>query len=164
MNFWKMPPKAKIYEALTAVADGRVTLTGAQQAEVVSSAGTKTYLVEWSADRQAIVSNDNASYWQGYMGYPMVAVLMTLGMVEYAPEVAARLAGIPWQQINKRFRNDYDKAVAAVLESLQEQGADPQAIRAEVDRIMSFLERLSLQKLPRRRRPPSSGSAAKPRE
>jgi hypothetical protein len=161
---WKMPPKAKIYEALTAVADGRVTLTGDRQAEVVSSAGTKTYVVEWSEDRQAIVSNDNASYWQGYMGYPMVAVLMALGTVEYAPDVAARLAGIPWQQINKKFRNNYDKAVAAVLESLQEQGADPQAIRVEVDRIMSLLEHLSLQKLPRRRRPPSSGIAAKPRE
>jgi hypothetical protein len=164
MDYWKMPPKAKIYEALTAVADGRVTVTGVGQAEVVSSAGTKTYLVEWSADRQAMVSNDNASYWQGYMGYPMVAVLMVLGSVEYSPEVAARLAGIPWQQINKKFRNVYDKAVAAVLESLQEQGVDPQATRAEVDRIMNRLEQLSLQKLPRRRRPPSSGGAAKSRE
>lgn len=163
MDYWKLPPKAKIYEALTAVADGRVTLTGVGQAEVVSSAGTKTYVVEWSADRQAIVSNDNASYWQGYMGYPIVAVLMVLGTVDYAPEVAARLAGIPWQQINKKFRNNYEKAAAAVLESLREQGADPQAIRAEVDRIMSSLERLSLQKLPRRRRPPSSGSVPKPR-
>ena len=163
MDPWKIPPKAKIYEALTAVADGRVTLTGAQQAEVVSSAGTKTYVVEWSADRQRIVANDNASYWQGYMGYPMGAVLMVLGEVSYAPEVAARLAGIPWQQINKKYRNNYDQAIAAVLESLREQGADPQAIRAEVDRIMSRLEQLSLHKLPRRRRPPSSGSATKPR-
>jgi hypothetical protein len=30
-------PKAKIYEALSAVADGRVTLMGGEKAEVVSS-------------------------------------------------------------------------------------------------------------------------------
>ena len=42
---WKVPPKAKIYEALTAVADGRVNLKGGETAEVLSSDGTKTYIV-----------------------------------------------------------------------------------------------------------------------
>ncbi len=53
MGDWKVPPKAKIYEALTAVADGRVKLTGGETAEVLSSDGTKTYIVEWSADLRA---------------------------------------------------------------------------------------------------------------
>jgi hypothetical protein len=74
MSTWKSPPKAKVYEALSAVADGRVTLMGGEKAEVVSSDGTKTYHVEWSPDSNQITSNDNASYWQGYMGYPIIAV------------------------------------------------------------------------------------------
>ena len=64
MGGWKLPPKAKIYEALTAVADARVKLTDGETAEVLSSDGTKTYIVEWSADLRQITSNDNASYWQ----------------------------------------------------------------------------------------------------
>ena len=93
MSTWKSPPKAKIYEALSAVAGGRVTLMGGEKAEVVSSDGTKTYHVEWSPDLNQITSNDNASYWQGYMGYPIIAVLMVLGKLEYRTEVADFLAG-----------------------------------------------------------------------
>ena len=47
--------------------------------EVVSSDGTKKYRVEISADGREISSNDNASYWQGYLGYPAIAVLMARG-------------------------------------------------------------------------------------
>ena len=79
MSTWKSPPKAKVYEALSAVADGRVTLMGGEKAEVVSSDGTKTYHVEWSPDSNQITSNDNASYWQGYLGYPIIAVLDGFG-------------------------------------------------------------------------------------
>ena len=40
---WKMPPLAKVYEALTAVADGRVTLLDDTHARVQSSDRRKTY-------------------------------------------------------------------------------------------------------------------------
>ena len=39
---WALPPPAKVYEALSAVADGRVRVTGAREAEVTSSLGEKT--------------------------------------------------------------------------------------------------------------------------
>jgi hypothetical protein len=73
MGGWKFPPKSKIYEALTAVADGSVKLKGDDTAEVLSSDRTKTYTVEWSADLREITSNDNASYWQRYIGYLIIA-------------------------------------------------------------------------------------------
>jgi hypothetical protein len=154
MSTWKSPPKAKIYEAITAVADGRVKLVGEEEAEVVSSEGTKTYQVEWSFDLSQITSNDNASYWQGYMGYPIIAVLMTLGKLEYKNEVASFLAGVPWQQMNRRFRNNYTKAIDSVLDSLEAEGTPRQIVDAEVDRIMAQIEDLELEKLPRRKRPP----------
>ncbi|HPJ94926.1 MAG TPA: hypothetical protein PLU81_12450 [Deltaproteobacteria bacterium] len=154
MEGWKLPPKAKIYEALSAVADGRVSRTGANTAEVISSSGTKSYTVEWNDDVSAVTSNDNASYWQGYLGYPIMAVLMHLGRLAYDSTIALHLAGIPWKQINKQFKNDYDKAVGSVLTLLEEKGVNTQAIQDEADRIMSQTEQLSLGKLPRRKRPP----------
>jgi len=118
MGGWKLPPKAKIYEALTAVADGRVNLKGDETAEVLSSDGTKTYIVEWSADLGQITSNDNASYWQGYIGYPIIAVLMVLGRLDFDGTVAQALSGIAWKKIESQVRNDYDKAVERVLLNL----------------------------------------------
>jgi hypothetical protein len=154
MTTWKSPPKAKVYEALTAVADGRVKLMGREIAEVVSSDRTKTYNVEWSPDLNQFTSNDNASYWQGYMGYPIIAVLMALGKLEYRNEVANSLAGVPWNQINRRFRNDYANAIDSVLDALETKGTQRHIVVAEVDRIMAQIESVRLEKLPRRKRPP----------
>lgn len=127
---------------------------GGQSAEVASSDRSKTYSVGWSEDLSAFTSNDNASYWQGYMGYPILAVLMLLGRVEFSREATDLLAGIPWKQLNKRFRNDYAKAVEFVLDDLEaaHSGAR-QMITEEVDRIMGQIEGLELEKLPWRRPP-----------
>ncbi|RJP77074.1 MAG: hypothetical protein C4524_08980 [Candidatus Zixiibacteriota bacterium] len=150
MARWKPPPPAKIYEALTAVADGRVRRTDESRAEVVSSDGTRTYMVRWSPDRKQIASNDNASIWQGYTGYPIIAVLMALGELDYRPEIAALLAGLPWKQINRRVRNDWDRAVEETLAELRARGVDTEAIREEVKRLGEKLEGLELEKLPGR--------------
>jgi hypothetical protein len=154
MGGWKVPPKAKIYEALTAVADGRVKLKGGEAAEVLSSDGTKTYNVEWSADLRQITSNDNASYWQGYLGYPIIAVLMALGRLDFDVRAAQALSGIAWKQMNRRFRNLYDMAVDSVLLNLDVEPGLRQTVVSEVDKIFNQLETLDLEKLPRRRRPP----------
>jgi hypothetical protein len=156
MIAWKLPPKAKIYEALSAVGDARVRMKDDGTAEVSSSDGSKTYLVEWSLDVRTIRSNDNASYWQGYTGYPIIAVLMVLGKIAFNKKVAEFLASIPWKRINKQFRNDYDKAVQAVLDKLEAEHGCGSMIADEVDKIMDQLRTLKLEKLPRVKRPPKS--------
>ena len=76
----KLPPIAKVYEAWSAVADGRVKLhPDERRATVTSSNGEKEYTVSWDEDGAAYSSNDNATYWQGYAGYPVIAVLMEQG-------------------------------------------------------------------------------------
>ncbi len=72
----KNPPIEKIYEAYSAIADGRVTLC-VGEAAVRSSNGQKEYLVTW--DDRVYTSNDSATYWQGYAGYPVIAVLLLQG-------------------------------------------------------------------------------------
>ena len=68
---WKHPPVTKIYEALGAVADGRVKVVG-NAAKVLSSSGNKSYAVEYDPSSKSIMVNDNASFYRGYLGYPGV--------------------------------------------------------------------------------------------
>ena len=157
MAVWKLPPQAKVYEALSAVGDGRVTRLGPGEAEVRSSSGRRTYNVEWTPDLAGIRANDNGSYWQGYLGYPSIAVLMTLGRVTYEEASARALAGVPWQELNRRFRRDYDAAVAEVLAGLEGRGVATAPIVADAARIMAQLEGMELTRLPRRARPPKEG-------
>ena len=133
---WKLPPRAKVFEAFTAVADGRVRVTGPGSATVVSSGGDKTYDVEWSEDGRTITANDNASYWQGYLGYPILAVLLARGELRADEDAVAALAGVPWHDLNKRFKRDYDAAVAHVLGELEERGGDPALVEREVDAVL----------------------------
>ncbi len=157
MTPWKLPPQAKVYEAFSALADGRVRIEGPGRASVRSSAGDKTYTVEWSGDFETVSSNDNASYWRGYLGYPIVAVLLAAGKLE-ADEAATRaLAGIDWHALNVRFKRDYPAAVAHVLAGLAERGGDSARITREAERVMDQLSALKLERGGRGRRPPERG-------
>lgn len=151
---WKLPPKAKIYEALSAVADNRVKIGEGNSATVVSSAGDKAYVVRWSPELTRVSSNDNASFYQGYMGYPILAVLMLIGKLRFSQEVASHLAGINWNQINKKFRRNYDAAIDSVLAEIEANGVARSVIDSEVNQIWKQLEGMSFDRLPGRLVPP----------
>jgi hypothetical protein len=139
-QLWKMPPIAKVYEALGAIGDNRVHLVDAQHASVTSSDGTRTYQVENSADHREISSNDNASYWQGYLGYPAIAVLIARGELSFPRETAEALRGIPWKELNQRFRNDYARTLAEVSRVAEERGADPMKVHADCEATLEALQ------------------------
>jgi hypothetical protein len=152
---WHLPPKAKVFEALSAIADSRVNMLAAEKAEVSSSTGGKTYIVKWSPDGKHFTTNDNASYWQGYLGYPIIAVLLLSERIPYNKQLIQALAGIPWKAINKQHKNNYDKAVTAVLQSLQEKGTNTGPIVEMVDNIFEQLPNLDLENMAGRHlRPP----------
>ena len=141
-NSWKMPPIIKVYEALGAIGDGRVRIVDTRRALVTSSDGVKTYEVEISEDGREISSNDNASYWQGYLGYPAIAVLLARGFYRPPANVMDALAGIPWKTLNRKFKNDYTKTLAEVDKELEQSGHDPDAVRSEAEAVLSFLRGL----------------------
>lgn len=157
---WKMPPLIKVYEALGALGDGRVRESGGA-AEVVSSDGGKTYQVEVSADGGEISSNDNASYWQGYLGYPGIAVLLARGTLRARPATVRALAGIPWKELNRRFKNDYARTMDEVARTVAARGGDFAAIRAEAESILSALSALAPRRGARRRPPRDRGASAR---
>src|SRR5216684_3776484 len=109
---WKLPPIIKVYEALGALADRRVQIADERSATVASSDGRKIYAVE--IEGQTISSNDNASYWQGYIGYPAIAVLIAQGALSFPRETVEALRGIPWKELNRRFHNDYARTLTEV--------------------------------------------------
>jgi hypothetical protein len=152
---WKMPPAAKVYEALGALGDGRVTLVDETHARVKSSDRTKTYEVENSPDFREISSNDNASYWQGYLGYPAIATLLARGFHRSPSAIIKALTGIPWKELNRRFRNDYSKTIGEVEARMVADGHDPAAVRGEVNSVMDALARLAPARGARRARPPA---------
>src|SRR3990167_10799320 len=98
---WKLPKTIKVYEALGALADGRVEATG-DTGKVYSSSRKKFYDVSYDPINQAIMSNDNASYWQGYLGYPAIAYLMKIGQLPFNQKFADGLKGIAWKDINSK--------------------------------------------------------------
>lgn len=152
---WKLPPRIKIYEALGSVADGRVTIVhGNKRGSVKSSGGNKEYIVIYDPAANAIMTNDNATYWQGYLGYPAIAFLMLIGVVDYDVEVAKALRGIAWKDVNTKFKYDFAKTEAYVLESAEKTGCDGEKIVKEVDRILNVIEKLNLEKLGKRILPP----------
>ena len=137
-----MPPVVKVYEALGAIGDGRVRIEDGRFAIVTSSDGAKNYEVETSEDGREVASNDNASYWQGYLGYPAIAVLMERGFYRPPANVCDALAGIPWKELNRQFKNDYTRTIAEVERQLEQGGHDPDAVRSEADAVLDFLRRL----------------------
>lgn len=155
---WKMPPLIKVYEAMGALGDGRVRMLDGGRAQVTSSESDKTYEVEVSDDNREISSNDNGSYWQGYIGYPGIAVLLARGFYRAPANVIDALADIPWKELNRKFKNDYDKTLAEVDRTVEQNGHDPDAVRMEAEAVMDALGKLAPVR-GKRRRPPSSGAA-----
>jgi hypothetical protein len=151
---WKMPPLAKIYEAIGAIGDGRVKIIDERHAAVSSSDGSKTYAVELSADGHDISSNDNSSYWQGYLGYPAIAVMIARGFYHPRKDVIQALSGVPWKELNRRFRNDYKRTIAEVIRRAEEQGYDAAVIHAEAEAILTAVREYAPSRGMRRRPPP----------
>jgi hypothetical protein len=160
---WKMPPSIKVYEALGAIGDGRVRLEDEHHAQVESSEGDKTYQVEISDDGREVSSNDSGSYWQGYLGYPAIAVLIVRGIYRPPANVIDALAGIPWKEINRRFKNDYENTLAEVNQTVEASGHDPDAIASEVEAIIETLRKLAPTRGKRRRPPTESKRSSPPR-
>lgn len=150
MTFLKMPPIEKVHEALSAVADERIVINNLH-AEVYSSDKTKKYLVDF--EDNVYSANDNASYWQGYAGYPIIAVLLIQGKLEYNKEILSCFIDINWKELNKKYKNNYEKSVNEVFENLKEKGINVSPINDQVDKIYEQLGRLDI-KLKRSKTPP----------
>lgn len=136
-----LPPPEKVYEAWSAIASGRAKLLETNEdkgeAFIASSDGHKDWRVRWDGD--TYFSNDNATFWQGYAGYPVLAVLMLQGRLPYDASMASYLKDVNWNAANKDARGDYALALSRVLKERD--------ITGDLKERMENLVRKTLQKL-----------------
>lgn len=135
----KMPPKAKIYEAFSAIADERIKINK-NSAIVKSSDYKKEYQIFWNDFE--ISSNDNATFWQGYPGYPVIAVWLELSLIPYDKKIIKYFKNINWHEINEKNKRNYDKGINDLLTKFMESGVNIQEIKQEVDNIYLKIETL----------------------
>jgi len=149
---WKEPPTTKIYEALGAVADGRLEIEG-DYAKCFSSSGNKYYEIKYDEKTNAIMSNDNSSYWQGYLGYPAIAFLLKNGVLKYRSDLGSYLKGVSWKDINQKFKNDFEEALEFILKDLDKQKR--MELDDYVNELLKEIKILNLSKLGKKVVPPS---------
>ena len=149
---WKIPPKIKIYEALGCIGDNRIKVDG-NTAKIFSSSKGKFYSIEYDG-KDAIICNDNGSYYIGYLGYPAIAFLMFKGMINYESKYAEALKGIAWKEINVMFKNDFIKTETYVLDVLVERGFSREETINEVNKIFEQVNSLKLKLLGEKTKPP----------
>ena len=140
LNMEKLPPIEKIYEAYSALADGRVTISeDAGEAHIASSDGAKNYTVRWEGSHYT--SNDSATYWAGYPGYPVLAVWMKQGILPVNEAIAMQFKDVNWNALNKEYKRNYAKAAEAVMNERQ---MDAAAVRADAEQVYAKLKTLDL--------------------
>ena len=150
---WKVPPKIKVYEALGCIGDKRIEIIN-NKGKVFSSSRNKFYSIEYNESKNAIMCNDNGSYWQGYLGYPSIAFLMLSGKIKFNEEAADAFRGIPWKDVNTKFGNNYEKTEAYVLNLVQERGYDEEKLLKEVTNLFQQVRELSIGLLGNKTIPP----------
>jgi hypothetical protein len=152
---WSLPHISKIYEALGAIADGRVEiLVDSASAKVFSSSKGKFYTVTWSADFSEMMANDNSAFWQNKLSYPMIAVLLLQDKLPLQQELSQLLAGIKWKDINQKFKNDFDATVEFVLTKIESKGLDAAALKSYVENLQAQISKLNISQFGKKVRPP----------
>ncbi len=138
-----MPPRIKILEAMGAIADGRVERIGPRRYRVTSSEGDRVYNVYVDPVSLLVYSDDNGTRYRGYVGYPIIAVLMLEGIIPYDREVAEALRGIPWRKLNETYKR-YALVENEVKRIVVQRGIPVERLDEVVDRAMQALRGLRL--------------------
>ncbi|MDQ5943845.1 MAG: hypothetical protein QG675_613 [Patescibacteria group bacterium] len=152
---WAKPPLNKIYEALGAIADNRIEIEG-NSAKVYSSSRNKYYEVEYDPNHNEITSNDNASFWVGYLGYPSIAFLLAKDIVDYDKELLKYLKGFAWKDINQKFKNDFAKTDAYIdARVVEKYNINIDDFHKKLHAILEQVVALRLKKLGKTKKPPA---------
>lgn len=153
---WKLPPPIKIYEALGAIGDQRVEVIGADCGKVYSSSRNKYYNVVFGEHENAIMSNDNGSYWKEYLGYPSIAFLMAIDKLPFNEACSKALRDIPWKDINTFYKNDFEKTQEHVNGLLKAQDINVAHVKKYIGEVLDAIQRLDLDMFGNKVRPPEA--------
>jgi hypothetical protein len=136
----KESPNSKIWEALSALADNRVEKISENEYHVTSSDYSKAYTV--IVEKETYSSNDNATYWQHYAGYPILAVWMLEKKAEPNADLLPLFANIPWKALNTKYKNKYELSIGEAEASFTPENKEK--AETEVARLASLFTALPL--------------------
>lgn len=142
----RMPPRVKVLEAASSLADGRVVFLrdegGVFEARVSSSLGDRVYrvVVKVNPDGSLLAySSDNGTRLRGYIGYPIIAVLMAKNMLPRSPEAERALAGIPWRELNEKLKS-YERVVEEVAGIAEKRGLSRRELESFMEKVVRALQ------------------------
>ena len=108
---------SKVYEAYTALSDNRVEKINDSLYLVASSDRTKKYTIKREED--LFSSNDNATRWQHYAGYPILAVRMYENRISYSNDILPLRKNICWKRKIRNSRTTMTKQSGMSLQVIQ---------------------------------------------
>ncbi len=175
--YWELPPEFKAYEALGALADGRIELVQQQsvfpdktnneiaqenftnhlhiiEARQHSSTKNKFYTIKYSPETSQIMANDNATWFVGYLGYPALTLLLFIDKIKFKKEIVSFFKNIPFKEINQKNKNSFTKTQLEIDKILLERGLDLELLKQEIKQIFQQFAALALKPLGKKVRPP----------
>lgn len=141
----QVPPRIKVLEALGAVAGKRVRVVDDRSCLVDASEGPRTYKVFLDLENRIAESDDNGTVFRNYVGYPIIAYLMTLGKLSYDQKIAEPLARIKWRSLNERYKS-YAKVESIIKKTLLKHGISSQSVDEFIEKALKEIEALGLSK------------------
>lgn len=139
----RMPPRIKVLEALGSIADNRIHKIDDKHYEVISSDGTRKYRVYVDLETRRVYSDDNGTKLRGYVGYPIIAILMLNGKLPYDERLANALKGIPWKKLNETYKK-YAIVENIVKEKARRKGVSSDEIDAFIRDVLAKLRSMQL--------------------
>jgi hypothetical protein len=145
----RLPPKIKVLEAAGSIADGRVRVLEDRGSKVVavveSSMGDRSYnvVIEITGPKLIVASsNDNGTRFRGYIGYPIISLLMIKGLIPRDQEVEEALKGIPWRVLNEQYKS-YERVLEEIIARVKATGGERlvSKVRGYMENVMSILSK-----------------------
>jgi len=154
--YWKQPKDIHIvYEAISVLADKRISLIDNTKAKCFSTSGNKYYEIEYDPETESIMSNDNMAYYVRQISYPMVAYLLITERIPFDKDILKHFKDIKWKDINQKNKNNYMKSVDEVLEGIEKKGGNILLIKENIERIFKEISVLKLKYLGKLKVPPN---------
>jgi len=151
---WLLPSRIKVFEALGTLSDGRIEVSG-NEGKVFSSSKGKFYSVSFDPAKNAIMANDNGSYWRGYLGYPSIAFLMNKGVLSFDTRLADALKGILWKDLNTKYKNDFVESEKEVLSLAESRGVKREELIAFAEKVLGEIREKNFAHLGKKILPPT---------
>lgn len=146
----KLPPKVKIIEALSVVADDRIIIQDLLSKEwkcKSSSTPWKTYRILYNEKENSIISNDSWSTNQWFLWYPAIAFLLKIWKLKYDESILKMVKNTDWIKIKWLVHKDYESSYRLILWNLHLQWFNVDYFISQIENIYNQISELHLEHL-----------------